>query len=318
MSSIRAIVVDPDVAGRLVVREFAPPVPSPSEALVRVSAISLNLGEVRGAMNADAGRRPGWDLAGRVEQPAADGSGPRKGARVVGMIAARTGGGWAEQVAVSTRNLAEIPDTVTFAQASTLPVAGLTALWALEKGGLLLNHNVLITGASGGVGHLACQLARNADANVVAVVRRSEHEASIKELGAQHVVVGENIASAREYGPYHLILDSIGGPTLATALTMLAPGGTCVSFGNSSAQETTFDAYPFLLTGGASLYGFILFHELDRRRGAEDLGSLARMIADGKLHPEIDVEAPWTEIAEIAQRLLKRRIKGKAVLHVSN
>src|SRR5690349_9526779 len=106
MSSIHAIVVEPNAAGRLVVREFAPPVPTPSEALVRVSAISLNLGEVRGAMNAESGRRPGWDLAGFVEQPAADGSGPQRGARVVGLAASKIGGGWAEQVAIPTRNLA--------------------------------------------------------------------------------------------------------------------------------------------------------------------------------------------------------------------
>lgn len=78
MEQIRAVVVDPSVTGRLVIRPVPAPSPLPSEALVRVAAVSLNLGEVRRSMSADvAGRRPGWDLAGTVGKAAADGSGPR-------------------------------------------------------------------------------------------------------------------------------------------------------------------------------------------------------------------------------------------------
>jgi NADPH2:quinone reductase len=314
MSSNRAIVVDPNAAGRLVLREVASPSPAPSEALVRVAAISLNRGELRRAASAQPGFRPGWDLAGTVEQPAADGSGPRKGARVVGMLGS---GAWAELVAVPTNILAEIPDTVSFAQAATLPVAGLTALRALEKGGLLLERKVLITGASGGVGHLACQLANRAGAEVTGTATRAEREAFIKQAGAHHVAIGEDLSTAQQFGPYHLILESVGGKSLSNALSMLAPGGTCVLFGTSSTSEITFDARNFYLTGGASLYGFYLFHELEQRPGAEDLGRLARMIAAGHLHPQIDVEAPWTQIADMAQRLIDRRFSGKAVLHIA-
>src|SRR5438270_11320178 len=135
MSSIRAIVVDPEVPGRLAIKEVEAPQAGPSEALVQVETISLNRGEVMGAMQADAGWRPGWDLAGTVIKQAANGAGPQVGSRVAGM--ALPAGAWAEQVAVPTNMLAGIPDSVTFAQAAILPVAGLTALRALEKGGLL-------------------------------------------------------------------------------------------------------------------------------------------------------------------------------------
>src|SRR5262249_6896577 len=96
MSINRAVVVDPAAPGRLVIQEVAAPSPAPSEAVVRVHSISLNRGEVNGAMRAEAGRRPGWDFAGIVAQAAADGSGPKEGRRVVGMVGMVKHGAWAE------------------------------------------------------------------------------------------------------------------------------------------------------------------------------------------------------------------------------
>src|ERR1051325_1799399 len=171
MADNRAVVVDPHVAGRLVIRDVAPPVAERGEAIVRVRAISLNRGEVRRSTTANAGWRPGWDLAGEIKQAAADGSGPRVGTRVVGVM---IDGAWAERVAVQTGWMAELPESVTFAQAATLPVAGLTALYALEQGGLLLGKRVLVTGATGGVGDFAVQLARIAGAHAPASGRRAD------------------------------------------------------------------------------------------------------------------------------------------------
>src|SRR5262245_15527349 len=164
MSDNHAVVVDPDAPGRLVLRPVAEPVPDRGEAVVHVRAISLNRGEIRRASMAPAGWRPGWDLAGEVERAAADGAGPRAGARVVGLLSE---GAWAERVAVPVHALAELPDKVTLAQAATFPVAGLTALYALGKsGGSLVGRRVLVTGATGGVGDFAVQLARLAGAHV--------------------------------------------------------------------------------------------------------------------------------------------------------
>lgn len=315
MTNMQAVVVEPDAPGRLAIREVAYPTAGPDDALVRVEAISLNLGEVRGAQVAPAGHRTGWDFGGVVEQAAANGNGPRQGARVVGMLGT---GAWAQVVAAPTNILAGLPDVVSFAQASTLPVAGLTALRALEKGGSLLEKLVLINGASGGVGHLAVQIARQMGAHVVGAVRHEQLTSMVKQAGAERVLVSEDLANAAEFGPYDHILESVGGKALGNALAMLKPWGMCVSFGTSGSGEVTFDARKFFLTGGATFYGFILFAELVRNPGAADLGRLARMVADGTLHPEIRVEAPWTEIGEIAQKLLNRQISGKAVLHVSS
>jgi NADPH:quinone reductase-like Zn-dependent oxidoreductase len=314
MTTRRAVVVDPRVADRLALRKVELPPLASSEALVRVSAISLNLGEVRRALTvADTGWRPGWDLAGVVERAAADGSGPKVGARVVGLVPS---GGWSELVPVPTLSLAELPTAVSFAQAATLPVAGLTALYALAQGGFLLGKSVLITGASGGVGHLGCQLAREAGARVIASVRSAGRVELVKEAGAHEVTIGADLASAATLGPYDLILESVGGRSLANALTMLAQDGTCVLYGVSESSEVSFEAQRFMRIGGANLYGLILFHEIKRRPASQGLTQLLRLVEDGRLRPAIEVEAPWTQIADMANRLYERKIAGKAVLHV--
>lgn len=256
---MRAVLVDKAALASLSLGETEESTPAPSETLVRVSAVSLNRGEVRRAQEAEDGTAPGWDLAGTVERPAADGTGPRASTRVVGLLPT---GGWTELAAVPANSLAELPENVSFEQAATLPVAGLTALYALEKGGGLLGRTVLVTGASGGAGHFAVQLARLSGACVVALVRREEHEQLVHEAGAHQIAVSEDAEDARRFGPYHLVLESVGGKVLGEAMEMLAPGGVCVSFGSSGEAETSFDLRSFYLTGGARLYGFILFSRI--------------------------------------------------------
>lgn len=313
-NKIQAVIVDPNVPGRLALHHVDAPTPAPNQALVRVASISLNRGEVRRSTTAEAGWRPGWDLAGIVETPAADGSGPAQGARVVGLLRA---GAWGELVAVPTDALAELPPSVSFAQAATLPVAGLTAYHALLKGGSLVGRPVLITGASGGVGYFAIQLARLSGAQVVAHIRKPESETLVKEAGAQSIVLGEDLSSADQYGPYHLIVESVGGKVLSDALGLLAEDGITVLFGVSGGSEVTFNAQRFFATGGASLYGLILFHELKREPASVGLKRLLSLVEAGQLRPHIDLEAPWTQVAEVAQQLIDRRFPGKAVLHVS-
>ncbi|MGH7906136.1 MAG: zinc-binding dehydrogenase [Candidatus Binataceae bacterium] len=310
MSDIHAVVVDPGSKGRLKLARVSAPALSRSDALVQVRAISLNLGEIRRSLAADAGWRPGWDFAGTIETAAADGAGPKKGERVVGFLPA---GAWAEQLAVPAANLAAIPDSVTFEQAATLPVAGMTALYALAKNGSILARKVLITGASGGVGHFAIQLAKLSGAHVVAAVRRREREKNAREAGADDVVTGEDLSAASRAGPYRLILESVGGNSLGAALSMLSPGGMCVLFGTSEAGETTFDARQFY-SNGAVLYGFILFSEVKSQPPSQGLARLVSLLAEGRLKSPIEVKAPWSEIGVVAERLWNREIAGKAVL----
>ena len=311
---IRAVVVDPSADGKLAIKPVELRDPDRDEVTVRVTAISLNRGETRRALTqAEPGWRPGWDFAGVVEAEAADGSGPKPGTRVVCILPS---GAWAERVNCRSHAVAALPDGVSDAQAATLPVAGLTALHALRQGGLLLGRKVLVDGASGGVGHLACQLASAAGAQVWGHVRREEYRAAVEACGAQ-VVLGRDLGAAKPHGPFWLIVDSLGGPALAAALGMLQPNGTCVTLGISDAAATTFESRNFFGTGGARLYGLTLFHELmSVERGGIGLRLLADLIAAGKLRPQIAVEAPWSEIGSVARRLIDREFTGKAVLHI--
>lgn len=307
---MRVAVTSGDPARPIALAQAERPVPLSNEAVVRVAAISLNSGEVRRAAASAAGKRVGWDIAGTVEQPAADGSGPPRRSRVVTFV---EGTGWAEYVAAPAGQLGLIPDGVTFADASTLPIAGLTALRALRRGGDLLGKRVLIVPGTGGVGLFATQLAAMRGAHVTAVVRNPSHVGLLENCGAENVIVGAT-REARDDGPYDVILDSLGGESLGDALAAVAPEGVVVSFGNTIATEVTFDSRAFYLTGGASLYGFIIFHEARRDPIARDLERLAELVREQQLVTRVDATFPFERIDDAVEVLRERRITGKVVV----
>ncbi|MDP9227083.1 MAG: zinc-binding dehydrogenase [Actinomycetota bacterium] len=295
-------------AGHVALTEAPIPEALPSEALVAVRAFSLNRGEVRHLQTMERGTIIGWDVAGVVEAPAGDGSGPRAGTRVVGMVDA---GAWAQQVAVSTQVLAPLPEGVSFAQAATLPVAGMTALLALEIGGTPIGKRVLVTGANGGVGRFAIQLAALAQSHVTALVRDPAQTEALRSLGAHDVVTELE-------GDFDTIVEGVGGDTLGQAIQHVAPDGTIVSFASTEAQ-TTFPTHAlFGRSPGATLHGLLVFPEVRRsaNRGTRLLTTLAGLVSEGKLDCSIDRDASWREASEHIEALLDRTVAGKVVLHV--
>jgi NADPH:quinone reductase len=301
-----AVVNTPNGSGPIEIRDEPEPEPAANEAVVEVRAFSLNRGELRLMQVRPAGWRPGQDISGVVRRQAADGTGPTVGTRVVALA---DNGGWAERVAVPTHRIAAIGDNVRFAEAAALPVAGLTALRSLRHGAPLLGKRVLVTGAAGGVGHMAVQIAARSGAHVTAVVGSAERGRHVR--GADAVVVGIDRAEGR----FGLILEAAGGASLAAAIARIEAKGTVVIFGNSSSEPTSLNFRDFAEHPNARIQSFSYFTSEPEERFAPDLALLASLVAEGSLKPTL-VESSWRELARIGPQLRDRQIAGKAVFRV--
>jgi NADPH:quinone reductase len=289
--------------------EVPDPQPAADEALVRVSAVAVNRGELRLLSARDEGWRPGQDVAGVVAESARDGSGPNAGTPVVAWPGQA---GWAELVAVPTTHLAVLSPAVRPSEAATLPVAGVTALRILRRGGDLDAKKVLVTGASGGVGRFAVELAAGAGAIVTAIASRPDRAVGLADIGASQVV--GQISDAA--GPFDLILESVGGTSLEAAVGRIGPGGTIVIFGNSSNTSSQLSFGDFRGRAGARIEAFFVYESGEPPTFGEDLQILADKVADGSLHPQVGLEVSWTDANRALRALADRQVIGKAVLLV--
>jgi NADPH:quinone reductase len=306
--SMPAFVPAPDAPARTLLGEAPEPEPAPNEALVAVEAYSVNRGEIFLLEAPRDGWRPGQDVAGRVERAAADGSGPPAGARVVAHVPS---GGWASHVAAPTDALAVLPDDVPATTASTLGVAGLTALRLLRSAGNVGGVRVLLTGASGGVGHFVVELAAAQGALVTAVSSSPERGERLLALGAAEVVADVEAAE----GPFELVLESVGGASLTAALARAAPHGTVIWFGQASREPATIDFFTVMpKVPYVSIQPWTYWRT--GASDADDLATLVRLVAAGHLHPELGLVADWRETPDALIALRERRVRGNAVLTV--
>src|SRR5436305_14051777 len=305
-----ALVHTPDGKAPVELRQVAEPASGLHEALVAVQAFSLTRGELRSFRNNEEGWMPGEDISGIVLRQAAEGSGPPAGTRIVALMDEF---GWAERAAVPTQRIAALPDTVSFAAAAALPVAGLTALRTLRHGAPLLGKRVLITGAGGGVGHLAVQLAARSGARVTAVAGQLERAAGLRELGATDVVVGIEQAQGR----FGLILESAGGASWVTASHAVDANGAVVVFGNSSGQTTGISFADFRGGQNARLQSFFSFTSGPEEQFAPDLALLASLVADRSLTPQTGPERNWRDIARVAAAPRDRSVSRTAVVRAA-
>jgi NADPH:quinone reductase len=289
-------------------RRVPDPQPAPDETLVQVEAFSINRGELGLFARRPEGWRPGQDIAGRVLAPAADGSGPDAGARIVAMV---DSGGWATRVAVPVERLAPLADTVEAERAAGFGVAGLTALRALRRGDGLLGARVLITGASGGVGTFAVQLAASGGAEVTALTG-SHRSVDLKALGAQQVITSPDEAD----GDFDLVLESVGGETLLAALRRTAPRGHLVILGSSSGDPAPITISSFRPHAHQTVHPFWVYGSGEPV--GEDLADLVRLTARGLLDPVVGWAGSWDHLDRAMQALHDRRVAGKAILRVDH
>jgi NADPH:quinone reductase len=288
--------------------EVEEPRPREDELVVAVSAFSVNRGETFLLERPQAGWRPGKDVAGTVVEAAACGGGPRVGHRVV---CHPESAGWAKRVTVPVAKVAALPDEVGFESAAVLPLAGLTALRLARTVGPLASRRVLLTGASGGVGHYFVELAAAQGAVVTAVASAGRGE-RLLELGAREVIEDVELAE----GPFDVGLDSVGGASTGAVLRRLRDDGRMVWFGQASREPPQLDFFDW--SGGANATIRKFHYAESDVSDAEDLATLVRLLASGRLHPEVGFRADWTATADAIDALLAREVRGNAVLTVSS
>jgi NADPH:quinone reductase len=298
----RAVIVDPGSPSGMRLADAPEPSVGSRQVLVAVQHASLNRGDLN---DARSGRLPpgavlGSDAAGCVLRPAADGDGPPAGARVVGLVR----GAFAQRIAVDLDALAELPQDVDLAHAAALPVAGLAALQALRESRVVARQRVLVTGAAGGVGRFAVQIAAHAGAHVIACVGSVSRGEGLRRSGADEVVTGLDQIDE----PVDVVLENVGGSQLVQAWSLLAPGGTLESIGWSSGEPAIFSPYS-TIGPGKTLRSFLIAGP-----PGPDLTTLGQLLADGIVTVEIGWRGPVQQIHEAADALRDRRINGKAVL----
>lgn len=299
---MRALIAAPETAEGFRLAELAEPVPQPGQVLVEVRHASLNFGEVRYLGFQPAGGVLGYDAAGYVVQAAEDGTGPAVGDRVVAFGA----GAWAQRAVFGTDSVAVVPEGLDLAEAAALPLVGITALRTLRAAGSVLGRRVLVTGASGGVGRLAVQLARLGGAYVIASVGSAQRGEGLKALGANEVVVGLDGIDE----PVDVVLENVGGGHLVTAWGLLKPGGSLQSIGWASGEPAVFPPNSIFAHGAAkTLQSFG-----DVSNPGPDLATLVDLASRGVISVQVGWRDSWKRVSDAIEALLGRRVSGKAVI----
>ncbi|MBE3007652.1 NAD(P)-dependent alcohol dehydrogenase [Microbispora sp. NEAU-D428] len=316
----------PDV---LELTDVVTPVPGPGEVLVRVRATSVQpydwhhmRGEPYAArlMGGTLGpRKPrigilGADVAGQVEAVGAGVTAFRPGDEVFALL---TRGGFAEYVCVRESELARKPENLSFEQAAAVPMAAVTALMALDQGGVQAGNDVLVNGASGGVGTFAVQLAKAFGAQVTGVCGGRNADL-VRSIGGDEVVDYTKEDFTRRGRRHDLLLDIAGTRALRACARVLKPRGTHVVVGGPAGRWlqpvghiiATLAVSPFVSQR------VVVTRVADGGNTRGDLMRLTELIEDGKVTPVIDRSYPFHEIPAAIGYVEQGHAPGKVVITV--
>lgn len=297
--------------------ELPEPVPRGGEVRVAVHASSINPVDYKirnGALSAIPGTRRfprpfGMDFAGVVEQPGEGVTEFASGDRVYGTVITQLGrpGAHAELVRAPAKRLRRMPGAMDFVSAAALPVAGLTALRAVRMAGSRALGRVLVTGATGGVGHFAVQIARAGGATVTALCSAA-NAARARQLGAQHVLDYRTVRLDALPDRFDLIVDAHGGLGWAGGARLLARGGAYAN------PWPTF----WLTTRGlwSNLLPIRRGYVANFRGRPDDYAELEGLVAAGQVKPVVEHLFPLERAAEAFALAERGRFVGKIVLMV--
>ena len=285
------------------------PTVSPGSVLIRVERAAVNpvdwkvmSGALDSLIDAVFPVIPGWDVAGVVEAVGPDTPEFAPGDRVAsyGRKDVIHGGTFAEHVALPATSVAAIPEGVGFDAAAGLPLTGLTALRSLETLELTGEDTLLIHAASGGVGYLAAQLARERGATVIGTASPRNHE-KLRSLGVTPVAHGDGLAERlAEVAPSGVdaVADLVGG-VLDLSVDVLREGGRLASIADPAVEER----------GGRWVWV---------RPDGESLARLLEEVAAGRLHIDIDRTFPLEQVAEAFEVSRSGAARGKIVISVAD
>ena len=296
--------------GQLTYEDAPKPSLKAGDALVRVYACAITPTELSWSATYtthDGADRlpsiPGHELSGIVEAVASDVTDVKPGEAVYGLTDFWRDGAAADYIAVRAADLAPKPANLTHAQASTVPLSGLTAWQALfDHADLAPGQQVLIHGAAGGVGTYAVQLARWRGARVIATAQASATEL-LRNLGADDVIDYTAVRFEDQLHAVDVVLDTVGGDTLERSWSVLRPGGIMVTVAGAASADK------------AAQYGVRGVDFIVKPSRAE-LIELARLIEAGKIQPIVEASFPLANAREAFERGLRGHNRGKLVLQV--
>ncbi len=309
----------------LELREIERPTVDDDEVLVRVRAASIHIGDVYGVRGLPKAMRPvfrsmsaksgvvGTDMAGTVEAVGSSVTGLRSGDEVFGTCK----GAFAEYVSAKEEALASRPSSVGAVQAAAIGVSAFTALQALcTHGELRAGQNVLINGASGGVGTFAVQIAKSIGADVTGVCS-SRNVEMVRSIGADRVIDYTEHDFTRGGPEYELILDNIGNHSLADTRRALKAGGTLLANG-AGAPSGWFGALGRPLKAGViSIFVKQQGRPFVSSENEEDLATLRDLAATGEVIPVIDRTYPLGEGIEAISHVGEGHAQGTTVITVT-
>jgi NADPH:quinone reductase-like Zn-dependent oxidoreductase len=326
---MRAVVYCDYGVSNLRLREIEKPAPREDQVLVKVRAASVNpldwhfvegtpyMGRFLFGFGARKPKetRLGVDFAGTIEAVGKNVTKYKPGDEVFG---GRTGA-FAEYVCVREGGgMALKPANVTFQQAASVPVAGITALQALrDKGKVQPGQKVLINGASGGVGTFAVQIAKSYGAEVTGVCSTRNVEL-VRAIGADHVLDYTQDDFSRSDQHYDVILDNVGTQPLSKFRRALNPRGICVIVGGGGPRDGLFvGPFPRLLEA-LLLSTFIgqKFESFFAQLNARDMAILSDLMRAGQIAPVIDRAYSLDQIAEAIRYVEQGHARGKVIIAV--